>query len=76
MNNENKKLVAILDKATGNGWKCSLNTTKQCNMQNTLIMLMTTKLYNRVTAEEYDWTRYDSAPEWQEEETEEADAAG
>ena len=51
MNNENKKLVAILDKATRNGWTCSLKTSKQCNQGNTLIMLMTTKLYNRVTAE-------------------------
>ena len=51
MNNENKKLVAILDKATRNGWTCSLKTSKQCNQGNTLIMLMTTRLYNRVTAE-------------------------
>ena len=51
MNNENEKLVAILDKAARNGWTCSLKTSKQCNQANTLIMLMTTKLYNRVTAE-------------------------
>ena len=63
MNKENKKLVAILDKATRNGWECSLKTTKQCNRENTLIMLMTTKLYSRVSAEAYDWTLYDDTAE-------------
>ena len=61
MNNENKKLVAILDKATRNGWTCSLKTSKQCNQGNTLIMLMTTKLYSRVSAETYGMTLLDDA---------------
>ena len=38
-------------------------TTKQCNSENTLIMLMATKLYSRVSAETYDMTLLDDAAE-------------
>ena len=61
MNKENKNLVAILDKATSDGWECSLKTTKQCNSENTLIMLMTTKLYREVSAETHNLTDFDDA---------------
>lgn len=77
---ESKKLLTILENSIVNGWKCSLKISKQHNSANELIILMTDKLYNELSAEPPEMSLLDeptdkSASGSQEEEMVDADAA-